>query len=33
MELETKTMEIKNAEDVALQLQLGDYGKEVRRLN
>lgn len=32
MELETKTMEIKNAEDVALQL-LGDYGKEVRRLN
>lgn len=32
MELETKTMEINNAEDVALQL-LGDYGKEVRRLN
>lgn len=32
MELETKTMEIKNAEDVALQL-LGDYGKEVRRLS
>lgn len=34
MDLGTKTMEIKtkNAENVALQL-LGDYGKEVTRLN